>query len=256
MTKGIINARTTFLDGGTLHDPELQGRCSFRNARHARLRPGRLSRALTVSSDVYFYNLGARFWIQRSKLGDRHAGRGPQLRARRQDRHPAAGEADGPHPRPPSRARFTTRTPTRSPTATGSPGDNINLAIGQGEMVVTPLQLANAYATFANGGTVCAAAGSRSRSLDRNGAVVRQFPRRAARQDRPAPGGPRAHPRRARGAWSPIPRARPTARSPASRSTAPGGGQDRHRPGARQAGHRPVRRLRAGRRTRSTSSPS
>ena len=33
-------------------------------------------------------------------------------------------------------------------------GDNINLAVGQGLLSVTPLQLANAYATFANGGTL------------------------------------------------------------------------------------------------------
>ena len=32
-------------------------------------------------------------------------------------------------------------------------GDNVNMSIGQGDVAVTPLQLANAYATFANGGT-------------------------------------------------------------------------------------------------------
>ena len=32
-------------------------------------------------------------------------------------------------------------------------GDNVNLSIGQGEVAVTPLQLANAYSTLANGGT-------------------------------------------------------------------------------------------------------
>ena len=31
-------------------------------------------------------------------------------------------------------------------------GDSMNTAVGQGEVLVTPLQLANTYATFANGG--------------------------------------------------------------------------------------------------------
>jgi penicillin-binding protein 2 len=34
------------------------------------------------------------------------------------------------------------------------PGDEVHLAVGQGDVLVTPIQLANAYATFANNGTL------------------------------------------------------------------------------------------------------
>ena len=35
-----------------------------------------------------------------------------------------------------------------------SPGDNIQLAVGQGDLQTDPLQMAIAYATLGNGGTV------------------------------------------------------------------------------------------------------
>ena len=38
-------------------------------------------------------------------------------------------------------------------------GDGVSTAIGQGDVLVTPLQLANAYDSFANHGTVLPAAG-------------------------------------------------------------------------------------------------
>ncbi|WP_283746161.1 penicillin-binding transpeptidase domain-containing protein, partial [Bacillus cereus] len=42
--------------------------------------------------------------------------------------------------------------PTAFPFCDWTSGDNINLAVGQGDVLVTPLQLANSYATLANGG--------------------------------------------------------------------------------------------------------
>jgi penicillin-binding protein 2 len=54
-------------------------------------------------------------------------------------------------------------------------GDNVNMAIGQGETVVTPLQLAVSYATFANGGTVWEPRLG-ARVLEQDGTVVRDVP--------------------------------------------------------------------------------
>ena len=45
------------------------------------------------------------------------------------------------------------RTPSPSPTPATTLADALETAFGQGETLVTPLQIANAYATFANGGT-------------------------------------------------------------------------------------------------------
>ena len=52
------------------------------------------------------------------------------------------------------------------------PADNIFAAVGQGDDFVTPLQLANAYAAFANGGTLVAPA-HRGPVVDR-GRLIKQ----------------------------------------------------------------------------------
>lgn len=46
------------------------------------------------------------------------------------------------------------RSPQLFPYKTWLPGYTINMSIGQGDVLVTPLQLANAYAAIANGGTL------------------------------------------------------------------------------------------------------
>lgn len=53
-------------------------------------------------------------------------------------------------------------------------GDNINLAIGQGDIGVTPMQTAVAYATIANGGTVVRPHLARS-TADRRGVTIESF---------------------------------------------------------------------------------
>jgi penicillin-binding protein 2 len=118
-----------------------------------------ISEALTKSSDVFFYQVGADFWTEgaRGRYGStaiqdvaRNFGMGSPTQIE------LPFEASGRVPDQTSRTRLHDSNPTAFPTSGWFTGDNINLAVGQGELVVTPLQLANTYASFANGGTVYA----------------------------------------------------------------------------------------------------
>ena len=164
---GLIQPVTTVDDRGSLR----VGNRTFRNAGSRAWGRVNLARALTVSSDVYFYQLGSNFWSRRSQVGD-----GIQDTARELGMGAPTGialesEARGRVPDPESRKRLHDRNPQAFPEGKWFAGDNVNLAIGQGEMVVTPLQLANAYAAFANGGTLFTPRIG-ARALKQDGAVV------------------------------------------------------------------------------------
>ena len=154
MRTGVIDARTTFLDQGSFRLRNCRGdRCVFRNAGgvpHGRVN---VARALTVSSDVFYYTLGASFWTQRDRLGDPIQAAARDLGFGELTGIPLLGEKRGRVPDPESRRRLHEANPQAFPNGQWRTGDNVNLAIGQGEMAATPLQLAQAYAVFANGGT-------------------------------------------------------------------------------------------------------
>jgi penicillin-binding protein 2 len=119
-----------------------------------------LQRALTVSSDVYFYNAGNDFW-KIWKL-DPQRGLGIQHVAGQlgfgQPTGIELGDAAGRVPDPAWKAAYANANyktaQARQENAIWYPADNIFAAVGQGDDFVTPLQLANAYACFANGGTL------------------------------------------------------------------------------------------------------
>ena len=135
--------------------------CRYRNARDGRgvpltYRNIDLPAALTVSSDTYFYAIGE--VIGRSERGRDHS---------IQDAAAAFGLGEPTGVQLPNErvGRIADREikktlhekyPDAFPDGGWWVGDNVNAAIGQGLTVVTPLQLTNAYATFANGGTVYA----------------------------------------------------------------------------------------------------
>ena len=142
---GLITPDTPLFDGGSL----TVGGVTFNNAGGAAHGSLALRQALTVSSDVFFYRLGLaaanrgngeliQDWAHRLGIGRLT---GIDL--------PAEGQ--GLVPTPEWRNKLYKEKLTDRP---WSVGDNINLAIGQGDLSVTPLQLAVAYATVANGGYV------------------------------------------------------------------------------------------------------
>ena len=142
---GLITPDEVVYDGGLLK----VGGVEFRNARDAVHGAVDLRKALSVSSDVYFYRLGQEAngignglliqdWARKLGFG---SPTGIDL----------PGEAAGIVPTPKYRNDLFKQELTDRPWTVG---DNINLSVGQGDLAADPLQLAVAYATIANGGRV------------------------------------------------------------------------------------------------------
>lgn len=122
--------------------------CTFRNAGSAVLGPVELREAMERSSDTYFYSLGETFWVQQDTYG----------RTVIQDTAERFGFGVRPDIDLPTQSSGLMPTPEQRLETWGEdalwfPGDNVNISIGQGEVQTSPLQLANAYAMLANGGT-------------------------------------------------------------------------------------------------------
>jgi len=135
-----------------------------------------LPEALSISCYTWFYRLGSMFYAEQQKghlyIQDwaRRLGVG----------HPTGfdvpGEAPGLVPTP----GWLKRTFKQPWARIWYEGYSVNLAVGQGQLAITPLQLALAYSTLANGGTVVRPHVGQA-VLDSNGQIVRnlRFPARS-----------------------------------------------------------------------------
>jgi penicillin-binding protein 2 len=104
--------------------------------------------AVSDSCDVYFYNVGYKFY--------RMGGEKLQKFARTygfgvDSGIDLPGEAEGRVPDAKWKSSYNENYPEMQ---RWLPGDTVNLAIGQGDLLVTPLQIADAYAGIANKGNV------------------------------------------------------------------------------------------------------
>ena len=144
LQSGLITPSSVLFDGGEL----TVGGVTFKNAGGVSHGALALPKALQVSSDVFFYRVGL--------MAEQRGGEIIQKWARRLGLgHPTGidlpGESAGLVPTPEWRNRLFRRHLTDRP---WTPGDNINLAVGQGDLQADPLQMAVAYSAIANGGRI------------------------------------------------------------------------------------------------------
>ncbi len=127
-----------------LHNSEGEGGFGYIN----------ISTALTVSSDDFFYNLGAQFYDQRATYGQTPI----QDQAAQYSLGQLTGidlpyEVRGRVDSQAERVKLHALSPIGFPNTYWYTGENVQMAFGQAATVITPIEQAVAYSTFANGGT-------------------------------------------------------------------------------------------------------
>ena len=147
LEEGVISPYTTFFCNGSFKPPI----ASDTTVWHCWLPGGHgtsdLVRAITQSCDVYFYNVGYLFYQRQGTELEDWAVR---LGMGKPTGIDVPGEVAGRVPTPAWRRSYFKSEVGKIWT----PGNSINLAIGQGDLEATPLQLAVTYAAIANGGYI------------------------------------------------------------------------------------------------------
>jgi penicillin-binding protein 2 len=134
----------------------------FKNAGKERHGNVTLPTAIAVSSDVYFYIQGFRMWKFFRDRADAPGNKAKGYAIQRVAKEFGFGKPTGiglaneQVGRIPNQAfkEKLNKNNTDAATRDWLPGDSAALAVGQGDLLVTPLQEAVAYAAFANGGTL------------------------------------------------------------------------------------------------------
>lgn len=158
LRSGLISPYTLVSDPGYFNVPGCTGGgCHFVDDESSGCGSCDVETAITMSDDVFFYTMG--YWFYSDCQSEHRYCDNPIQKAAAQYGlgQPSGidlpGAYDGQVDGPGLRKLQHKEAPKAFPYTYYGPGDAINTAFGQGETQITPLELANAYATFANGGT-------------------------------------------------------------------------------------------------------
>lgn len=166
LDNGLITPQTGYNDTGIYkYRSDCPGvpddGCSARNAGETPHGTVNLTDALRVSSDTYYYSLGHQSWLANDRIGEEAM----QRSMRKWGLGEPTGidlpgeEASGRIPTPAWLREFSEAINADDPemaeeAGRWTAGMSGNTMVGQGDVLVTPLQLAQGYATLANGGTI------------------------------------------------------------------------------------------------------
>ena len=143
---GVITPSTTFNCPGFWTGMGKQwGKWCWNHSGHGNVA---LARAIGQSCDSYFYEVGKRFYEakgEKLQVFARSMGLGSTLGI------DLSGEVSGRVPDAAWKKAYNKNYPEYQQWL---PGDTVNMAIGQGDLLLTPLQLASVYAALGNGGVV------------------------------------------------------------------------------------------------------
>jgi penicillin-binding protein 2 len=154
---GVLSPNVLVNDTGKFTVPGASSQCGAGCVFHDDEASGagrvNLAQALTASSDYYFYNLGYLFWSHTGTYGETPIQNvAHEYGLDQYTNIDLPNEVQGRVDSPKVRLALHAQAPKAFPNFQWYTGDNIEMAFGQGSTAITPLELANAYATFANGG--------------------------------------------------------------------------------------------------------
>jgi penicillin-binding protein 2 len=136
LEEGVIDPHTQIVCRGYLYSGDHRFHC-WKKSGHGAVD---LRRAMMHSCDVYFYEVGRRLGIERLAKWSRRFGLGSPAQLKLDKEMPGLVGS-------PAWKRDQVKSPWHE-------GDTFSMAIGQGYILTTPLQVARMAATLANGGTL------------------------------------------------------------------------------------------------------